>query len=99
MEQRRADASDTYADVGDRCEALHPVAIKGPRNGWSSGKVVLGSPRAIEGLMVTCGDLKQGSAVIPAVAMRARYAVAFSDKPDGKEPLESLLECRSNRSP
>jgi len=84
--------SDTYADVGDRCEPLRPVAIRSPRNGWSSGKVVLGSPQAIEGLKVTWGDLAQGSAVIPATAMRARYAVAFADRPTGKEPLESLLE-------
>jgi hypothetical protein len=84
--------SDTYADVGDHCEALRPVAIKGPRNGWSSGKVVLGSPKAIEGLKVTCGELKQAAAVIPAAAMRARYGVAFADKPTDKEPLESLLE-------
>ena len=84
--------SDTYADLGDRCEALRPVAIKAPRNGCSSGKVVLGSPQAIEGLKVTCGDLKQGSAIIPAAAMRARYAVAFADKPSVNAPLESLLE-------
>ena len=93
---------DTYADVGDHCETLRPVTIKGPRNGWSSGKVVLGSSKAIEGVKVTCGDLKsasgeirrgeQGAAVIPAAAMRARYAVAFADKPTGREPLESLLE-------
>jgi hypothetical protein len=85
-------ATDTYADVGDRCEPLHPVAIKGTRNGWYSGKVVLGSPKAIEGLKVTCGDLKQGAAVIPAAAMRARYGVAFADRPNANQPLESLLE-------
>ena len=84
--------TDTYGDLGDRCETLRPVTIKGPRNGWSSGKVVIGSPKAIEGLKVTCGDLKQGSAVIPAAAMRARYAVAFADKPNVKARLESLLE-------
>jgi hypothetical protein len=94
--------SDTYGDLGDRCEPLRPVTLKGPRNGWSSGKVVLGSPKAIEGLKVTCGDLKsasgevrrgeQGAAVIPAAAMRARYAVAFADKINANEPLESLLE-------
>jgi Glycoside hydrolase 123, catalytic domain/Glycoside hydrolase 123 N-terminal domain len=84
--------SDTYGDVGDRCGTLRPVTIKGPRNGWSSGKVVIGSPKAIEGLKVTCGDLKQGAAIIPAAAMRARYAVAFADKPSVKVPLESLLE-------
>ncbi|MBN2584371.1 MAG: hypothetical protein JXL80_15020, partial [Planctomycetes bacterium] len=83
---------DTYADVGDRCEPLQPVSITAPRNGWSSGKVVLGSSKAIDGLKVTCGDLKQGDAVIPAAAMRARYAVAFADQPDVRLPLESLLE-------
>jgi hypothetical protein len=83
---------DTYRDLGDRCEPLRPVTIMGPRNGWSSGKVVLGSPKAIEGLKVTCSDLKQGAAVIPAAAMRARYAVAFSDKPNVNALLESLLE-------
>ncbi|NLX58807.1 MAG: hypothetical protein GXY74_06935 [Phycisphaerae bacterium] len=84
--------SDTGEDLGDRCEPLRPVSIKGPRNGWSSGKVVLGSSEAIEGLTVTCGDLRQGDAVIPASAMRARFAVAFSDEADARKPLESLLE-------
>jgi len=83
---------DTYRDMGDRCQTLRPVTIKGPRNGWSSGKVVIGSPKAIEGLKVTCGDLKQGSAIIPAAAMRARYGVAFADKPNVNARLESLLE-------
>ena len=84
--------NDTYADLGDRCETPRPVSIQGPRNGWSSGKVVIGSSKAIEGLKVTCGDLKQGAAVIPAAAMRARYAVAFADKPNVNQRLESLLE-------
>jgi hypothetical protein len=85
-------ATDTYADMGDHCEPLHPVTIKGPRNGWSSGKVVISSPKAIEGLKVTWTDLKQGAATIPAAALRARYAVAFADKPIVNAPLESLLE-------
>ncbi len=84
--------SDTCGDLGDRCEPLRPVAIKGPRNGWASGKVVLGSPKAIEGLKVTCGDLKQGAAVIPAAALRARFAVSPAEQPEVDTPLESLLE-------
>ena len=70
--------ADTRGDFGDRCVSPGPVMIQGPRNGWSSGKVVLGSPKVIEGLKVTCGDLTQGSAVIPAARIRARYAVQFN---------------------
>jgi hypothetical protein len=69
--------ADYTSDLGDRCEALRPVELSGPGNGYLSGKVVLGSPRAIEGLKVTCGDLRQGDAVIPAAQMRARYAIPF----------------------
>ena len=54
------------ADMGDLCEPLRAVSIKGPRNWWSSGKVVVGSGKAIEGLKGRCGDLKQGGATIPA---------------------------------
>ena len=82
--------ADFATDLGDRCEGLRPVVIKGPRNGWSSGKVVVGSPNAIEGLKVTPGDLKQGDAVIPAAQMRARYAVPYGARADS--PLDSLLE-------
>ena len=82
--------TDTATDFGDRCEKLRPVAIKGPRNGWSSGKLVLGSTKAIEGLKVTPGDLRQGSSVIPAAQMRARYAVRYG--PNDNSPLDTLLE-------
>ena len=37
-------------------------------------------------------DLKQGAAVIPAAAMRARYGVPFADGLRANTPLESLLE-------
>ena len=64
------------------------MELRGPGNGYLSGKVVIGSPKAIEGLKVTCGDLRQGAfgpakagttsaAVIPAAEIRARYAVPF----------------------
>jgi len=82
--------ADFATDFGDRCDRLRPVVIQGPRNGWSSGKVVIGSPTAIEGLKVALGDLKQGSAVIPAARMRARYAVASGTRADA--PLDTLLE-------
>jgi len=82
--------ADFATDFGDRCDGLRSVVIKGPRNGWSSGKVVIGSPKAIEGLKVTIGELKQGAAVIPAGQVRARYAVASGKRADS--PLDTLLE-------
>ncbi|MBN2581858.1 MAG: hypothetical protein JXL80_02240, partial [Planctomycetes bacterium] len=64
---------DFESDQGDRCEPLRPIAIKGVCNGWHSGKVVVGSPKPIEGLKAVCGDLKQGSATVPASVVRVRY--------------------------
>ena len=91
--------SDYTSDFGDRCEALRAVDLKGPGNGYISGKVVIGASRAIEGLKVTCGDLKQGTAVIPAAQIRARYAVPFGhtasngdDHANGAAELDCLLE-------
>ena len=83
---------DTYEEKGDPCEPLLPVKIEGPRNGWSSGKVVIGSTKAIQDLKVTWGDFKQGGATIPASAMRARYAVPFQEMGRADARLESLLE-------
>ena len=88
--------NDAASDYGDRCEPLRAVALKGPRNGWSSGKVVLGSAKAIEGLKVTCGELKQGTSVVPASAMRARYGVLYGNRMDVllEAPLESFPAAR-----
>jgi hypothetical protein len=83
---------DFCTDFGDRCEALRPVAIQGARNGMHSGKVVIGMPKAIEGLKVICGDLKMGDAVIPAAQTRARFAVPFGDKSRLDTVLDTLLE-------
>ncbi len=73
--------------------------MKGPGNGYISGKIVLGSPKAIQCLKVTCGDLKQGAAVIPAAHLRARYAVPFGrtasngyDHGNNAVELDCLLE-------
>ncbi|MHB1036217.1 MAG: glycoside hydrolase domain-containing protein [Pirellulales bacterium] len=91
--------SDYSSDFGDRCEAIRPVELKGPGNGYISGKVVIGASKAIEGLKVACGDLKQGTAVIPAAQMRARYAVPFGrtasngdDHGNDAAELDCLLE-------
>ncbi len=91
--------ADYTSDFGDRCRALRPVDLKGPGNGYISGKIVLGSPKAIQCLKVTCGDLKQGAAVIPAAHLRARYAVPFGrtasngyDHGNNAVELDCLLE-------
>ncbi|MFI5381988.1 MAG: glycoside hydrolase domain-containing protein [Tepidisphaerales bacterium] len=90
---------DYTSDFGDRCETPRPVELKGPGNGYISGKIVVGSPKAIEGLKVTCGDLKQGDAVIPAANVRVRYAVPFGHTASNSDAygnnaaeLDSLLE-------
>jgi hypothetical protein len=83
--------ADYVTDLGDRCEPLQPVAIEGARNGVYSGKIVLGSPKAIAGLKVTCSDLKQGGATIPAAQMRARFAIQM-DPTRADAPLNTLLE-------
>jgi hypothetical protein len=97
-------AADYTSDFGDQCEPLRPVDLKGPGNGYISGKFVIGSAKAIEGLKVTCGDLKQaaagrGDAVIPAAQMRARYAIPFGrtasngdDHGNNAAELDGLLE-------
>ena len=68
---------DYGADLADRCEPLRPVAIKGVRNGWFSGKVVLGSAEPIEALKATCTDLTKGAATIPTSAVRIRYGSSW----------------------
>ena len=91
--------ADYSSDFGDRCEAPQPVELRGPGNGYLSGKIVIGSPKAIEGLKVTWSDLKQGAAVIPAAHLRARYAVPFGrtasngdDHANNAVELDCLLE-------
>jgi hypothetical protein len=80
---------DRDSDQADRGEPLRPVAIRGARNGWYSGKMAVGSPKAIEGLKATVSDLKQGSVTIPAAAVRVRYGSAWEGGPNA---LEALLE-------
>jgi len=91
--------SDYETDFGDRCEPLRPVTLKGVRNGWFSGKVVLGSPKPIEGLKVTCSNLTQGGSTIPASQVRVRYGFPWGytsfygdANPYRAAVLDSLLE-------
>ena len=65
---------DYDTSMPDRCEPLRPVVITAARNGWFSGKFLLGSPAAVKHLKVSPGDLKQGAATIPAAQVRIRYA-------------------------
>jgi len=74
-------AADFDSDHGDRCEPVRPVAIKGVRNGWFSGKLAVGSTGLIEGLRVTVTDLKQGDSTIPASAVRIRYGASWPGGP------------------
>lgn len=71
---------DYESDLGDRCEPLRPIAIRGTRGGWFSGKVVVGSDQPIAGLKATCSDLKQGSSTLPASAVRVRYGLAWGGR-------------------
>jgi hypothetical protein len=93
-------SNDYDTDVGDRCEPLRPLTIKGAINGWFSGKVCVGSPKALEGLKATMSDLK-GGVTIPASAVRVRYASSWSGSatdnynyvvPQGSALLDTLLE-------
>ena len=72
-------ASDFVIDWGDRTEPLRPVRITGARNGAFSGKLMVGSRRAIQGLSVSVSDLQGAGSVIPASAVRVRYAVPWGE--------------------
>jgi len=68
--------SDFDMDWGDPNEPLRPVRIVSPQNGSFSGKVVVGSTEPLRGLKATAGDLHgPGGAILPASAVRLRYAV------------------------
>ena len=71
-------ASDFDLDFGSPAETLHPMRIAGTRGGSFSGKVVVGSDKAIKGLRVTVGDLR-GPGRIPASAVRVRYGIPWGE--------------------
>ena len=70
--------ADFDADYGDPNGPLRAIRIVTTRNGSGSGKVVVASPAAIEGLTAKMSDLteKGGNARIPATAVQVRYAKA-----------------------
>ena len=76
----RSDIHD--AENGDAGGAP-AVTIVAARRGQFSGKIVISSDKAVRGLKVSVGDLKQqGAAAIPASAIRIRYGTVW-DKPVG----------------
>ena len=66
-------AEDVNVDFGDQAEPLRPVTITGARNGSFTGKVVVGSAQAIDGLQVTPAELRgPAGGTIPAANVRIR---------------------------
>ena len=75
-------AGDFDIQFGDPAEPLRPIDIRGARNGWFSGKVVVGSDQPIRGLKATVSDLKGAAGAIPSGEVRVRYGF-----PWGREDL------------
>jgi len=87
-------APDTDLDWGDPNEPLQPIRIVGTRNGTFSGKVLLGSTRALRNLKASITDFRQpNGAAIPASAVSLRFAVPdLPRKPGNVNRFDSLLE-------
>lgn len=61
-------------DFANPCEPARPIRIVGARNGVFSGKVVVGSAAAIEGLQAAVSELRTSEgASIPAKSVGVRY--------------------------
>ncbi len=73
--------SDFDMDFGNPAEPLRPVTMVGARNGTYSGKVVVGSDKAIRGLKASVSELKgEAGGTIPASQMRIRYALPWGEQ-------------------
>ena len=70
-------AVDLSVDFGDRAEGLRPAVIIGAKNGTFTGKVVVGSTAAIQGLNVTAGELKGEGGSIPGSNVAIRYGIPW----------------------
>jgi hypothetical protein len=63
-------------DYGDPGERLHAIVLRGARNGFFSGQVVVGSTEAIRSLRAVPSELvAAGGAKIPAAEIQVRYPV------------------------
>jgi len=69
--------SDFDMDFGDRTEPVQPIRITGVRNGFFSGKVVVGSTNPIKKLRVTATELAADGMTIPASTVQIRYAAPW----------------------
>ena len=69
-------AADYDSDWGDPVEPLRPIYLAGARNGFYSGKVVVGSTSSIKKIKGVVTDLlgKSGGK-IPASAIQVRYGI------------------------
>ena len=76
-------AGDFDTDFGDRNEPLRPVGIIAARNGLASGKVLVGSDKAIEALTATAGNLTGPGGAIPASAVQVRYGLPWGRQQGG----------------
>ncbi len=74
----------TVSDYGDPNEPLPSVRIVAPRNGFSSGQVVVGSTSVLRGLKAAATELKGQAGTIPASAVTIRYAL-LDGRARGKE--------------
>ena len=82
-------ASDYDTDWGDPNEPLRPIELAGARNGFFSGKVVVGSTSPIKRIKAVVTDLAgKNGGKIPATAIQIRYAV--SDLVEGEESLKPI---------
>jgi hypothetical protein len=70
-------SADSGLDFGDAAEPLGPIRLVGARNGSFSGKVVVGSSKALAGLKATASDLAGPGGTIPASAVTVRYGIAW----------------------
>ena len=84
---------DSGAKTSDPA-ALQPISIVGARNGWFSGKVVVGSSGAIKGLKATASDLKSDDGSISAARVCIRYGVPWkgANRRYSPEGMDILLE-------
>ena len=84
-------------DYPDPFAPLRAIRLTGVRNGTFAGQVVIGDGKPIKGLTVAASDLK-GPGVIPAAAVRIRYAVRDGRPHPGSRkgkfvhPFDSLEE-------
>ena len=69
--------ADYDTDWGDPSEPLMPIEMAGAKNGFFSGKVVVGSASPIKRIKAVVTDLTgKSGGKIPASAIQVRYAVA-----------------------